>query len=251
MLFDYIKYLLANQSTPTNLSNEEARLLALVENNLKIMNDTKIINRIEELKKQDKTINIQDYGAGSKRQKGQIRSVNKIVKYASIKPKFGQLYCSIINAFNFKIAIEFGTSFGIGTSYLAKFTKQVITIEGCPETANIANKTFKNIDLQNVNLKIGEFSSFLEELKSYMREPIFAYIDGNHQYEATMSYFEYFRNNAVKNSILVFDDIYWSKEMKKAWQEISTQNYFTINLHKVGIVLLLNRKTSMEITRRF
>ncbi|WP_324721913.1 O-methyltransferase [Salinimicrobium sp. HB62] len=46
------------------------------------------------------------------------------------------------------------------------------------------------------------------------------YIDGNHQKEATLSYFEKLLPTIHNDSVIIFDDIHWSKGMEEAWEEI-------------------------------
>ena len=40
------------------------------------------------------------------------------------------------------------------------------------------------------------------------------------------------------NACLVFDDIYWSKGMAKAWAEIIEEVDFSVDLFRLGIVML-------------
>src|SRR5690606_17020814 len=46
------------------------------------------------------------------------------------------------------------------------------------------------------------------------------YIDGNHQKEATLSYFEKLLPTVHNDSVMIFDDIHWSRDMEEAWEEI-------------------------------
>ena len=50
-----------------------------------------------------------------------------------------------------------------------------------------------------------------------------------------------------ENAILIFDDIHWSNDMEKAWEEIkeSTKVTLTIDLFFVGLVLI-DKKLSKE-----
>ncbi len=50
-----------------------------------------------------------------------------------------------------KTILELGTHFGLSTSYLASLNKKVhiYTIEGCPETAAIAEETFIQLKLND------------------------------------------------------------------------------------------------------
>jgi hypothetical protein len=46
------------------------------------------------------------------------------------------------------------------------------------------------------------------------------YFDGNHTYEATLRYFNEALKKKNADSVFIFDDIYWSEGMQKAWLEI-------------------------------
>lgn len=251
MLIDYLKYIGAKQSVPSGVSVEVQTLLSLLVSKNKKVDDRTIVNRLSQLKKRNDTINITDFGAGSKKQNGNKRRVSKMAKYASILPKHGRLFDDIIKRFNIRLSIEMGTSFGIGTAYLAKSSEQVISMEGCPETAKIAQATFRSLNIENVDLWIGEFSENLKKMKKVPDAPLFIYIDGNHKLAPTLDYFNFFRNYAPQNSILVFDDIYWSHEMKIAWQKIQSYNYATIDLFRVGIVLLQDQAKPIKIVKRY
>jgi len=50
-----------------------------------------------------------------------------------------------------------------------------------------------------------------------------------------------------ENAILIFDDIHWSNDMEKAWEEIkeSTKVTLTIDLFFVGLVFI-DKKLSKE-----
>jgi predicted O-methyltransferase YrrM len=69
-----------------------------------------------------------------------------------------------------------------------------------------------------------------------------AYIDGNHRLQPTLNYFAAFLAKSNNNSILIFDDIHWSKEMEEAWETIKQHERVTatIDLFFIGIVLLRN-----------
>ena len=72
------------------------------------------------------------------------------------------------------------------------------------------------------------------------------YIDGNHRYVPTMEYFKLLLSKVNEHSVLIFDDIYWSSEMEKAWTEIKKQKEvtLTIDLFYIGIVFF--RKENKE-----
>jgi len=66
----------------------------------------------------------------------------------------------------------------------------------------------------------------------------FAFIDGNHRKEPTERYFKELLAKTNNDSILVFDDIHWSREMEAAWETIKKDATVTcsIDLFFIGIV---------------
>mgnify|MGYP000453725812 CR=1 FL=1 len=75
----------------------------------------------------------------------------------------------------------------------------------------------------------------------------FGFLDGNHQQEPTIKYFEECLKYCDENSILIFDDIHWSNDMEKAWNKIkeSSKVKLTIDLFFVGLVFI-DKKLSKE-----
>jgi predicted O-methyltransferase YrrM len=72
----------------------------------------------------------------------------------------------------------------------------------------------------------------------------FIFVDANHRKAPTLSYFEICLPKVHENSIMIFDDIYWSKEMTEAWEQIKQHPSvgISIDLFQFGIVLLEKHK---------
>ena len=68
------------------------------------------------------------------------------------------------------------------------------------------------------------------------------YFDANHRYEPTLRYFETCLRKAGEHTVFVFDDIYWSAEMKQAWKEISTDPRVSLSVDFFHIGLVFFRK---------
>jgi len=64
------------------------------------------------------------------------------------------------------------------------------------------------------------------------------FIDGDHRKQSTISYYESILPYTHNDSILVFDDINWSAEMKEAWQNIIARPEVTLSLdfYRMGMV---------------
>ena len=190
---------------------------------------------------QDETmIQVTDLGAGSHLNKDRTKKVRQIAKNALKRPGLAQLIYRLAKFNNANLIIELGTCLGITTAYLAKAVPQanVITIEGCPQTAAIAKENFKALNLDHIRLEVGNFDHILPGILEEQEKLDFVYIDGNHRKDATLNYFKWCLPKVHENSMLIFDDIYWSAGMKEAWAEIKDhpQVTVTIDLFWIGLV---------------
>lgn len=291
------------------------------------------------LGKDNRLIEVKDFGAGSRVFKSNERKISEIAKNAGISPKRARLLNRLIKYFNVENALELGTSLGIGTAAMAAGNDvRITTIEGCPETAAIAREKFEDFGLSGIQLIVGRFEDVLEinsrsgitdnpqpetensqfqipnsksgthdssqlrpenskfqipnsksgitdnpqpttenrelrtensksqipkskpgkpenpqpeteisksditdnsEPTTYNPQPrtdnrqlrtdnfsipnteySLLYIDGNHQKEATLEYFEALLPRIHNDSVMIFDDIHWSRNMEAAWEEI-------------------------------
>ena len=100
----------------------------------------KIDHLRQRLYRSEKTITINDFGAGSQINNSKKRNVRDIAKNSAKNAKLGKLLYRITEFYNVKNILELGTSLGISTAYFANKQNKVYTLEGCQETANIAKK---------------------------------------------------------------------------------------------------------------
>ncbi|PKP47009.1 MAG: SAM-dependent methyltransferase [Bacteroidetes bacterium HGW-Bacteroidetes-12] len=200
-------------------------------------------------------IDVKDFGAGSKLTTSNKRKISSIVKNAAKSPKYGQLLFRLVNRFKPSTVLEIGTSLGISTMYLAATSKKtnVITIEGCPTISKIATINFKKIGFENITLQNGKFDEILPKIIAKENVFDFVFFDGNHTEKATIIYFNWCLEKANEQSIFVFDDIYWSEEMKRAWQEIKKHPKVTstIDLFFLGIVFFNSDLSKEHFVLRF
>ncbi|ATP59333.1 SAM-dependent methyltransferase [Pedobacter ginsengisoli] len=203
----------------------------------------------------DSLVTVTDLGAGSHLNKNRTKKVSQIAKNALKNPALAQLIYRLAKDNNPKSIIELGTCLGITTAYLSKARPdaEVITIEGCPETAKVAYNNFKELDLENVELQVGNFDVLLPEIIDKRDKLDFVYIDGNHRKEATLNYFNWCLPKVHENSLLIFDDIYWSKGMKEAWGEIKNHPdvIVTIDLFWIGLVYFRKGQAKEHFKIRF
>ena len=185
-------------------------------------------------------IDMLDLGAGSILGKPSKRKISSIASSSLQSSKNAALLFRLVDYFQPINVIELGTSLGITTCYLAKATKKsnIVTIEGNPALASIAKQGFQKLAIQNITCKTGSFDLHLLSTLTEFKQVDFILFDGNHRLAPTIQYFEQALPFANENSLFVFDDIYWSNEMKQAWQQIkeNPQVSITIDLYDMGLV---------------
>ncbi len=197
----------------------------------------KIRNR---LLRDPRSIEVTDLGAGSKKMKTNLRKVSDITSYSAIPGKYGVMLSNMAEAFGKPLILEFGTSLGISTMYMAASCPdaEVITIEGCSATAEIASDNFKESGLKNIRILPGSFDEILPEIRKEEICPGLVFIDGNHRKEPVINYFNQVADMSDNNSVVIIDDIYSSREMAEAWREIKNHKNVTlsIDVFRMGIV---------------
>ena len=240
-VIDFLKHRFTAKSRHGTHSPFVYKLLDKVIYDFNFKND---YNSIEEQRKKlyndDAVIEVTDLGAGSHLNKNRRKKVKEIAKNALKTPRLAQLIYRLAQDNKPSNVLELGTCLGLTTAYLSKACPdaKVLTIEGCPQTANVAAQNFKALQLHHIELQVGNFDELLPAVIAAQQQLDFVYIDGNHRKDATLNYFKWCLPKVHENSLLIFDDIYWSKGMKEAWEEIKAhpQVTVTIDLFWIGLV---------------
>ncbi len=238
--WNYIKYVLRSN---TQHSIHPPFLYDFV--NQVIYGGTEILQfkGIEQVRKQlltDQTqLEVTDFGAGSKVFKGDKRKVSDVARTSLKAMKYARLLARIAQFLDAKNVLELGTSLGITTAYMAAACKDatICTIEGSESIAQTALKTFNKLELRNIRMYEGRFDTCLPSL---LQDQVYdlIFIDGNHQEEATLRYFEWSLSSIGPKTIMVFDDIYWSQGMTQAWERVKAHPKViaSIDLFQMGLV---------------
>ena len=178
-----------------------------------------------------KTIEVTDFGAGSRVFKSNTRGVSKIAQTAGISPKRAQLLLRMLHYFQPETVLEIGTSLGLATAALSlgNVKAKIATLEGCPATAKEAQLQFQKFQFQNIDSVITKFNDYLNNLQPD-RQYQLIYFDGNHSKQATLDYFELLLPTITNDTVWIFDDIHWSPEMEAAWEIIKNHSKVTVTI---------------------
>ncbi len=206
--------------------------------------DPDIVLSIEKIRKQmisdPGKIYINDFGSGSGRRNTNLRKVSYIVKNSAVPRKYGILLSNMSKEFGRPHVLEFGTSLGISTMYMAASCPEAVvyTMEGCQATSEIAAENFKRAGIDNIRLLTGPFDEILPMIKSTASEPGLVFIDGNHRKEPLLRYCNELAQISGNNTVIVIDDIYSSSGMSEAWEELKHLNKVTlsVDIFRMGIL---------------
>jgi predicted O-methyltransferase YrrM len=198
-----------------------------------------------------------DYGTGSaKATKHYWLPVKKAVRKMSVPQKYGKILYRLARYYSIANILEIGTGIGVSTLYMAfgNPSASIFSIEGCPQKSSLARELFEDQKLNNIQVWVYNFEDILPVVLRNMRHsPDLVFIDGNHRKDSTIRYFETILPGINNETIIVFDDIHWSKGMEEAWHEI--QNYgcvtVTIDLFRLGIVFFKKELSKQNFIIRY
>lgn len=191
---------------------------------------------------------VTDFGRGRKFGKKKMadeplkynRSVASIAKNSLQSPSMCRFLFRTTRFMSPETILELGTSLGVTTACLAKAAPQakIISLEGCPQTAARAANFFRDCGVNNIDLRVGPFSQLLSKSLNDLARIDMVYIDGDHTYQGVLNNFITIEKHIHTNSVLILDDIRWSKGMRKAWLEITGSPMATlaIDMYRLGLV---------------
>ena len=214
-----------------------------------------IENLRQQLISDNRIITVTDLGAGSHINNNRRKRIGDIARNALKPPKLAQLLYRMAADIHPSNIIELGTCLGITTLYLQKAVPRakVYTLEGCPETTAVAGEIFKEDDLKDITQITGNFDNTLPAIIDSLTHLDFVFVDGNHQKDATLKYFDWCLPKVQENTLLIFDDIYWSSGMKEAWSQIKAhpQVSVTIDLFWIGLVFFKKGRMKEDFLIRY
>ncbi|PJJ83896.1 O-methyltransferase [Mucilaginibacter auburnensis] len=247
--FDYLLYRL---KAKTRHGLHSPFVYRLVDKVIYDFSAKKVYNEVEGIRGQllsdNRMITVTDLGAGSHVNNNKQKRIGDIAKNALKPPKLAQLLYRLAADAQPDNIIELGTCLGTTSVYLKKAapSAKVFTMEGCPQTAGVAKQTFYKAGVRDINLVVGNFDDTLQGVINKLDKLDFMFVDGNHRKDATLEYFEWCLPKVHEDTLLIFDDIYWSEEMKDAWAEIKAHPQVTVTVDLFWIGLVYFRKGQVK-----
>lgn len=214
--------------------------------------DSKSQNTIDDYRykliNDNQLIEVTDFGVGSKKM-GNKRNVSSIFKTSSAG-NYGKCLFQLSHYYKPQRILELGTSLGFGSLHFAlgNPASEVISIEGCPNTAEIAKSMLSNYP--HIEICVGQFSEQIPLLDGTFD---IIYLDGHHDGLATLKYLEQLDKHIHDETLILMDDIRWSDDMYDAWKTVvnSSDWHVTIDLFRMGIAVQRKSQVKEHFTLRF
>ncbi len=172
------------------------------------------------------------------------RTLAEVVR-DSVPPHEGQTLFNLVRALRPESCLELGTCLGISSAYIAAAldlneTGKIMTMEGGRDLARVASINFTRMKLSNIALTTGRFDDNLQHVLSQVAPVDFVHVDGHHDGEAAIGYFDRIAAHTAGPSVFVFDDIRWSRDMHAAWKTIASREQVsaTYDLFAFGICVI-------------
>jgi predicted O-methyltransferase YrrM len=199
--------------------------------------------------KNEQVISRHDPGAGSfKPGKSEQQRVSDIARYALSRPYQCRFMARLVRHEKAARILELGTSLGIATCYLqaGNHNALVTTVEGDPAIATLAQETFAASAAVNTQLVSATFDAYFKTTPQDAEPFDVIFLDGHHRAEALWRYYEQLENRISTHTIVIVDDIYWSRDMWEGWKKLISRPEVTQSVDCFQFGLIFFRKDFLD-----
>jgi predicted O-methyltransferase YrrM len=213
-----------------------------------------VINIHNKYLKSRKYLEFENMGAGSNYDKPEKLKLGKIIRRSSINKKYGTLIYNLVTYFNPGNILELGSSVGISSAYIAQASPKsnFKSIEGITEKIQVAKKISLELN-QKTDFIHGNFDNILDSVLEKYEKLDLVFFDGNHTKQSTLNYFNSCLNKSHHETIFIFDDIHWSKEMEEAWEIIKNNKKVkvSIDIFRMGLIFFRKELSYQQYVIKF
>jgi predicted O-methyltransferase YrrM len=115
-----------------------------------------------------------------------------------------------------------------------------VTLEASRARLDVALEGLARLALTRVDGRHGRFQETLMPTLASLDVVDYAFVDGHHDEQATLDYWEQIAPRLADPAIVVFDDIAWSPGMASAWHTLTADSRvkLAVDLETVGFCLV-------------
>ena len=212
----------------------------------KVLEKSDVIVEIEHARDQylsnHMLIDGEDMGAGSRVNKN--ATISSIAQYGISSRRDCMFLLALADICKPETCIELGSSLGISTAYLAKseHVDSIYSFEGNKALVEVACQLLDELDAHKAQIIHGNIDTELPRLLNKLGHVDLAIIDANHTEKSLLNYFRLLQPKMQSESVIMIDDIRWSKEMYRGWRKIIVEREVTLSMEFLSKGLLFFKK---------
>ncbi len=200
-------------------------------------------------------INNKNPGAGTSLHGRQQLPIHRLARHSIKSLPWRKLICRLVEERKPKVVVELGTSFGITTAYLALTCPdaKIYTFEANPSLIELSKEFFAKAGITNIEIIEGDIDETLLPFLEKNPNIDVAYVDANHRFRPTVKYVERIMECVSWKGLIIVDDIYWSRQMTKAWRGLCDKKDVTvsIDLWQIGLLYFHTGQAKENFKLRF
>lgn len=180
--------------------------------------------------------------------------LGELCRRASKPPDAAAFLFALVRTLRPQRCLELGTALGISASYLAAAVRlngggSIVTVEASRARADVARHVLSRLELDDVvESRLGRFQEVVPELVGGTRFG-FAFVDGHHEEQATLHYFDLVEPALERPRVVVFDDIAWSEGMRRAWRSLRADARVAVAAEAYGMGICVDRDPAAAAPR--
>lgn len=194
-----------------------------------------------------------DFGAGEPsnptagdRPREKSVTFSKVATVFSKRSPWTGLLAALVRHLKPKTCLELGTCVGLSGAHIALALRdngggRLVTLEGAETFAGLAKQHFDELGVSEfTEIVTGRFTTTLRPTLQDSPAVDFAFVDGHHDGDATLRYFETLVPHLIDSAVVVFDDVLTYESMKRAWHEIQERPEVTasVDLGPLGLCVV-------------
>jgi predicted O-methyltransferase YrrM len=169
---------------------------------------------------------------------------NVFSMHSSVAPLWGRFLFALVRELRPDACIELGTNLGVSGAYQAAALElngsgRLMTFEGNPEWADRARLLFERLELTRVDQRVGLLEDTLEPELARIGTLDYAYVDADHSEQANRRYLEAMLPHLRPGSVLAYDDIGLSGDMRRSWEMVRDHERISAAAaaHRMGVAI--------------
>ena len=189
------------------------------------------------LRRSPDTVEVVDYGAGTRGDKPPVRRVADIYKRAATGAAWGRFLFGLARELRPVRVLELGTNLGVGAAHLAAALAlneadggpeaRLVTLEGAPALAALAAGHLARLghgvsdDSEcRVRVVVGPFAETLPGVAEAEGPFDLVFVDGHHEAGAALRYLDVLRPHLADGALIVLDDVEPGRPVREAFEQL-------------------------------